>query len=631
MQEKAQAEFALILGLLVIAVVIGLFAFSAVVPISPQPSALTGEQKAVDTYVKDAMRRASGQTLVSIYNQGGYLNPDSVKNLDYAGSKIPYWEICGRVNIPDVERIFEQGITDSLKDSLPAGTDIAGEEVVFDKSQISVDALLFENKVTLNVQIPTTVGGQPMPQPYAIDIPTKLGRIYEFARNFARNQAVYRMLETNLIRMMYRSNPDPSACWLPTGGAVSGYSFYKSWAELRGCMEELIIHTLSHTYDWEKPVLKNGRLPTNMMDKSWMFEVLKEGGEWGQYADLDVTMYYGGDDKRLSRSNPELFFNAKIESGVDGLMELMRVISTVVMVKPFTPYEVSYDVSFPVVMSTYDSILERSFKFTTFVNIKDNIPSYVCSQDMLQPDDHHQRCFQGANQKMNLTVLDFKGDALSGVNVWFDGCGPWVTVDGNLQVNIPISRNAELKLVDDFSLSEYSICAHYGDLASKTVYMPLVKKYDVVFYLVKIDKLLYANPQYKITEIRKADERIVAYLTRIGDSCMDSDQFLVANDRQRGVQPTGVADIAATDVYNATIMTTAGDVVKGYLETGEFTVDYGDDVIYVYSPSMVGFADPVDSQKLKSLFDKCGIDPMTATDYLGPGYSGPSKVGCTYP
>lgn len=632
MQEKAQAEFALILGLIIIAVAIGLFAFSAIVPISPQPSALTGEQKAVDTYIKDAMRRASSQTLISIYNQGGYLNTDSVKSLDYAGSKIPYWEICGRTNIPDIERIFEQGILDSLKESLPDRTDIAGEEVVFDKSLISVDAQLFDNKIALSVEMPTTVKGQAMPQPYAIDVATKLGRIYEFAKNFARNQAVYRMLETNLIRMMYRSNPDPRACWLPTGGAVTGYSFRKSWAELRGCMEELIIHTLSHTYAWEKPALKDGRLPTNMLDKSWMFEVLKEGGEWGQYADLDVTQYYGGDEKRLSRSNPELFFNAEIESGVDGLMELIRLISTVVMIKPFTPYEVSYDVSFPVVMSAYDSILERSFKFTTFVNIKDNTPSYICSQDMLQPDVQYRKCYQGAVEPMGLTVLNFKNEPLSGVNVRFDGCGPWVTAGGNLQVNIPRSRNAVLSLLHPYSLSEYSICADYDELASKTLRMPLVKKFDVTFYQVKINKQNYATPQYEIYQIVKSHEKVVANLRRIGNRCMPSDDFLVTNDRYGSIRQTGVADIAATEVYNATIISTGvGDTLSGYMETDEFTIDYADGHIYIYSPSMTGFIDSADTDNLKKLYSACGIEPVTATDYLGPGYSGPSKVGCSYP
>jgi hypothetical protein len=125
-------------------------------------------------------------------------------------------------------------VEDVLKDSLPDRTDIAGKIVTFDKAQLSADAQVFDNSITLNVRIPTTVEGQSMPQPYTIDLSNRLGRIYDFAKNFASFQAEFRALDNNLLRLIPRSNPD--SCWLPSKGAKFSGTFSNSWAELRNCM-----------------------------------------------------------------------------------------------------------------------------------------------------------------------------------------------------------------------------------------------------------------------------------------------------------------------------------------------------------------------------------------------------------
>jgi len=609
MQKKSQAEFALILGLLIIAIVVGIFAYSSVVPPSLQPTALSEEQHAVDTYVKDAIRRASSQALTAMYNQGGYVDTTGKRSVEYGGGTIPYWQLCDTADIPDVERNFELGIKDMLKSSLPDRTDIAGKRVSFDKSPLSVDAQLFENSITLSVNVPTTVEGQAMPQPYTIVLQNRLGRISEFAKNFASFQAKYRALDHNLLRLIPRSNPksEPGSCWLPTKGVQFKGSFSKGWQELRDCMQELIIHNLVHTYEWEKPVLRGNTLPKNMLGESWIFEIVKSDGTWGQYKELDVEFYYGGGDEKLSRSNSELLFG----TSPDPVHEKGDTFSMIgYSIGPVLAYDVKYHVSYPVVVSVWDPLLERSFKFTTFVNIKGSQISNDCKLEAIEPSEYQQKCILGATEDMHLTVLDHNGQPLENVDVWYDGCGPWRVFGGDLRTRIPQATNAELMLLHDLG-SNYTFCIDSDDLRENTIRFPVMKGFDVNFYVVKIEK----SP-YRIKSVEKTlTENITVIFTREGNPCMGSTQSGVANYDRGWIEQTDWIDIYPTVEYDVVIL--AG---KGIIETEDFVIDEGSGSLNIYAPSVHGYTG--DTESIKSLYSNCGMSPVS-TEFYG------SKAGCS--
>jgi hypothetical protein len=608
--QKAQAEFALILGLLLIAIVVAIFAYSSIVPPPVGPSALTEEQKAVDSYVKDAITRASDRTIDAIYDQGGYVDVSGKKSVRYAGNTIPYWQLCDTAIVPDVEANLESGISNLLKSSLPDQTDIAGRRVVFDKSLISVDAQLFENSMTVSVNVPTTLEGRAMPQPFVIAKQSNLGRIYDFSRNFADFQAKYRALEYNLVRLIRRSNP--KSCWLPTKGVKFMSSFHKSWGELRDCMQQVIFHNLAHTYEWEKPVLKDGKLTESMMGKSWLFEVVKTDESWGQLKELDVNLYYGGEDRLLTRNDPELLFGTNPDP-VEERGETFPLLGSAI--GPVLVYDVKYDVAYPVVVSVWDPFLEQSFKFTTFVNMRSSQKSDDCEFGAVDPSQHHQKCVLGATEDMRLTVLDHNDAPLQGVDVWYEGCGPWRIFGDELQAKIPHAVDGELSLLHQFSGSEYTVCMDSDELATKTVKLPIRNVFDLRFYIVEIDK----SP-YTIKSVRRpVAENITAIFTRPGNTCMNSSQTISTNyGMWGGYEESGWVNLYQTEQYD--VLTHTG---KGQIEMGDLVLGGGEAYLNVYAPSVNGFT-ASDTQSIEDLYANCGMNPITVESY-------DHKVGCSLP
>ncbi len=608
MGRKAQAELALILGLFVVAIVVGLYAYSSVTPPSAQPSTLTEEQKAVDTFVKDSIRRASVKTLGLMYNQGGYADTSSHESIAYGGGTIPYWQKCSSTNVPDVEHNFEKAVEDAISSSLPDRMDIAGKVVVFDKSQLSADAMVYDNSMTLNVRIPTTVEGQPMPQPYTIDLSISMGRIYDFAKNFAAFQAKFRALDYNLMRLISRTNPDD--CWLPTKGVEFDASFSKSWTELRDCMEQLIVHNLAHTYEWQKPALRGGVLPKDMHGESWLFEIVKSDGTWGQYKELELEFYYGGEKEGLSRNDPELFFG----TSPDPVQESGETVSMFgFTIGPMLDYDVKYDVSYPVVVSVWDPLFERSFRFTTFVNIRGSEISNNCQLASTAPSDYDQRCIIDATEDMRLSVVDHNGIPLSGVDVWYDGCGPWRVFNGDLQSSIRKATDSELRLIDEFSGSEYKVCLDSDELRSRTMTLPIKKAYQINFYEVEI-----LRSPYRINTITKTDDlNITVIFNRTGNPCMNSSQEVATNyGLWGGVKDTGWANLYPTVQYHVSVNSEGGSI-----DASSFVDDGSASSLNVYAPRLSGIT-ASDAQGIRNLYSSCGMAPVSV-DYYG------SKVGCS--
>jgi hypothetical protein len=548
-----------------------------------------------------------------MYNQGGYADATGVKRIEYAGNDIAYWQTCADVSIPDVERNLETHIENLLKSSLPARTDIAGKIVTFDKSLVSADAQIFDNRITLSVTLPTVFEGRAMPQPYTIDLRTSLGRISDFAGDFARFQADYRALDTNLLRLIPRSNPksEPESCWLPTKGVIFEGSFSKSWGELRECMQRLIIHNLAHTYEWEKPTLIDGKMPHNMLDESWLFQVVKSDGTWGQYKELEIEFHYGGEERKLSRSNPELFFG----TSPDPVKESGESFSMIgYTIGPMLAYDVKYDVSYPVVVSVWDPLLERSFKFTTFVNIKGSGASDDCQAQVGLPSGYDQKCILGATEDMRLTVVDHNDLPLSGVKIWYDSCGPWMTFGGDLQTKIPSATGAELRLLDEFSSSHYSVCMDSYELSDKTVRLPIRRVFDLNFYTVRMER----SP-LRITSIGKAvSENITAIFTRPGNPCMNSSQSIAANyNMWGGIQESARTSLYPTEPYGVNV------TGVGNIEMENFLVSGSEGVLNVYAPSIAGGFTESEEQSVKVLYERCGMQPVSSEVY---GYT---KAGCS--
>jgi len=377
-------------------------------------------------------------------------------------------------------------------------------------------------------------------------------------------------------------------------------------------MEQLIIHNLANTYEWEKPALVNGKLPNSMLGKSWLFEVRKEDGSWGQYKELEVEFLYGGGERRLSRADPELTFGTSpdpVKYKGTGFPLLFGSLG------PMLAYDIKYDVSYPVVVSVWDPQLERHFKFATFVSIKESLIEGECTPPGAG-GAYQQECVASATEPMSLTVTDGSGSPLSGVDVWYGECGPWVVFDGSLQTMIPPASGAALSMLDEFSGSELSFCADSGELANKAVTFPLKKAFDVSFYAVTIQK---DQDGMEIISIAPAGTKnVTAVFTRPGNPCMNATQSIASSrDVHGGVRDTGWADLYQGVGLDVTVYGGANVSASGFEASG-------DEVLRVYAPFIEGGAGPDDDLKVGQLYSHCGMSPVSAQDFS-------STVRCRLP
>jgi hypothetical protein len=488
MTRKAQAEMALILGLAVIAIIVAAYAYSSFTTPFSDTSAISEEQRSVDVYVRDAILAAAMKTLQKMYGQGGYYDTSTaLDTLDYINLEIAYWQVCDTVEPPDIEEELEKGIEDYLRRKLPEKTDIAGRQVEFSlgDNDIDVGASVFENKISLTVTLPTKVDGVPLPQPFAFEIESKLGRIYDFAVDFSNYQKKYRVLDHNLLRHINVSNPnedEEGTCWLPTGGMYMDGTLSRDWSRIQQCMEMQIEHTLAYTFEWEKPWLRaDGELPPQLMSNAYIFQIEKSDGSWGQYADLELSFLYGGDEKHLTKTDPEFYLMTDPSPLLFRPEGIPGVIS-------FTPYDVTYDVSFPVVISVNDMILHKNFRFVNFVNIKDSYPSNKHCMEPEPPDPVTQMCIDSAGEQMALTVTDTDGTPLPGVYVQFGPCKFLQTTNVNGVLDVPTPQLSGAKVLSlGHGEMEYNVSATSGELiAGKAVKMPVYETYDVMFYAANI-------------------------------------------------------------------------------------------------------------------------------------------------
>ncbi len=611
MLRKAQAEIALILGLLAIAAVVGVYSYSSFIAPSMQPSGLAGDQKGIETYIRSAITDASMSTLGKIYDQGGYLDiSDAERKLDWANFEIAYWQICDETYVRtsgDVEPDVEEGIEEYLKDRLPEKTSIAGRQVEFDFSPgaFSVDARILERKVTLSVKLPVTIDGVRNTNPFNMEIDSDLGRILMMAGDFTRTQEKYRVLDQNFMDHLYTSNPDYE-CWIPTMG-ISSSKIKKTYAYMRTCTEEFIAHVLARTHLWYKPFVRDdGSIPEPVLENSYIFEVMHEGESWGQYADLDVSLYSGLDGRFLSTTNPEFLLKA------DRSLNPLRIKGYgIPLISLFIPYDIKYDISYPVVVTVMDENLRRSFKFANFVNIKENVASDEgCDLDAVIIDPQTEKCDKGAQNPVKITVTDQAGMPLKSVDGSFDGC-PFTIFDdkGVIETSFHTPQTSKAKLMLDYGNSEYVGCYSVGELEEETIQMPLLKNFDVKYFIIDI-----ADGQF-VSPIKPGDTKNVSVvLSRdIDTACMEEgdifdimfdNYYEMTDDGPKAVpKSTGKADIYATETYTAEITTISE---SSAMVTSTVQIMKDDSTIYIYAPNMLS------GSTIGSAYEQAGIQPIMA-------------------
>lgn len=632
MPRKAQAEFAIILGLVIIAAVVGIYAYTNVIQPSLQPAVLTEEQKSVSSRVGDLLSSAATSTLSQMYKNGGYVD-GSGSSLGYVshkalGKRISLWQMCGNYEIPNMEEEFSTGMKNYLATYLPDSEMIGGRSVVYAKSAASVTSRFYDNKIVASINLPTTVDGAVMPQPYTIDVATKMGRVYEFSKNFAKMQADCRVLDNSLLISLSQSNEFSRPCWIPTVG-VAERSHTFTWKNLRDCMEMHVKYSLSNTLLGEEVPVKDGKVQTwgleffsvpavidyaTVPEGSGVCSGTASAGS-KEYDDLYVTFYFG-DDSGLDRSEfaaPEHLMIRPKTGPENRYMGGLKV----------GQYVQRYSVRYPVVVNVWDSSMQRSFKFAVFVYVDNNdigecstVPMPRIEQTLYNTNTYDSSCVDDATEDANILVRYTDGSDVVGATVSFFGCDLGTTGKGEpVTAKVPASWGP-LTVKD--GNTEHTRCYMHSELKNLVLTIPKSEKFLFSFYTVDITK---SGSTYTISSVSPATEPAEAVLSREWSVCSPAEPEVVLNLDDDGiVVPSLTVNNLPVDEYGVAVSSYSGQDVSGYVNATGFTPSGS--AINVYAPEVSGFT-PEDIDGIKSLYESCGIAPVTIVDYSG-------KVGCSW-
>ncbi|MBN1896302.1 MAG: hypothetical protein JW789_01060 [Candidatus Aenigmarchaeota archaeon] len=546
-----------------------------------------------------------------VYSQGGYYDIEDENYVENTCHGVVYWQSCDETHIPDVRSNLNEGIRKSIMESMPESVVIAGNEISFRKDELKTDVLINDDGVSVKIELPTFVDGVRSPSDYTLLIKSDLNRVLRLSEDFTKTQAEYRMLDKNLLKLLTFS--DPEGCWLPTEGVTSSLVFKKKWSNLRDCMEQLIWHTLIHTYEWERPVLRDdGTLPEEMLNYAFIPQVYKyEENEWGKYSDMDIKLYFANEGKNLKKTNPELLFRThpdpvKFSAYIPGL----------------TLYDVTYDVTFPVLVSIHDRNFDDDFQFINFVNIAENEPSDDCNfDDVSGTDNEEEICIIQATNPSKITVTDYSGNLLEQVDVTYGICDIGMTTEGVLERNLPDMTDARLELYipeDDF----YCEIVSTSDLDDRTISMPLFKKFNVKYYNLLIN-IYPDDPNPVITGAENTvNKESDITMNMMPNGCTDSILLqhsnhykIVSGELIEGIFNTGIIDLPATATYNATV--SVGDIS---VFDNDVVIDFNENDIYIYLPKVVNGA--ATKEQLEALYEKC----IDVASHVKPG---DVPVGCS--
>lgn len=652
MPRKGQAEFALILGLVIIAAVVGLFAMQTISPPSIAPSAMSSEQREATSFALDVVEGAVIQSVSDIYHNGGYAD-DSTSPLGsfdtkkLGGGEVPYWQMCGSYNVPDVESELTEQIKSNINAFVPERSVMAGKAITFNKFNKNVDVTIYDSRITVSVNIPTVFDGVTLPAPYVIDVPSNLGRINDFASNFARMQSDCRVLDSHLISALSKSS-EYSDCFVPFSPGNAERSYTLTWNNLKDCTKRYIDFSLANTIiGFEIPTDDEGRIRNlryegfaghanelffvpGVIDYSAAGDgvsVCSGDGITGsavgidKYRDLTGKMFLFGDDDGLDETEFKAPNMVEIRPETGTFTNFLQGLT----VATYGPY--FFSVKYPVIGSVWDEKFGEPFRFGLYVYMDESnigqcqAPPVLSELEQSNYAENYGDICVAANEEVLINVLDDDGKPVNGAEVYFFGCLVGVTQNGLLPGVVP---QAIAPLVIMKGNKVYSEMHSYEDLELITVRMPEIKNYPVEFFGVNIEK---TGTEYRFsqgTKLIRTDKMIeIEMLKELDPLEYIINPYYIWNiDELTGKT---VYDRYVTNLpvikHNASIFVT--DMIEGEVVGFAMTENFepSGNKIYVYAPVVSGLTSDfseADEIGIKNLYSTCnGLEAIMSQPWGG--------------
>lgn len=595
--RKGQVELVVILALLVVIVVVVVSQMNVFAPTETSDSRLAKES------VEGLVRMAAYDTLDRMSMYGGYLSPDDfVTGYVYLnGKEVPYWQQGGDVTYPDKSANFMEGVRLYLEENK---ADLEASLNNVSLGEVSVSAPVFQNdRITVNVYMPTVIRGVPYNTPYVVTIPTRFSEVYDFGKNFVTYEVTERPLEYFTLSTMFLSPMVNGFHEIPYAEVAldCGHFLFTNSFDVKPKVESAIRKTLAYTY-------MPGKVPLNTLRTTNHPKYSLEAIGGNSYPSIDMNFELPDDF--------ELTYLSEFEMSPD-------TITIVAEPVPFTgicmsdPVDINYYVRYPAIMRVKDTETGNYLQFAIDVYIKDNKPGVWSSGVGGYETDEQKEVCEESYCTYNISVTDLDGDPVSRASVKYMGCFLGTTdSSGELNGYGPCGLGMLRIRADGFG--EYERFLSYDQLVGAEFQLSRMVPINFIFYEVPVDVV--------------GDNK---YMIQYGAISPLEDSAVMMNFLS-GSKSFEIFSMEAAMSYN---LITEGDYYVGLslvssdlnvLEGGlisDVTVSYIDGLegqtVYVYIPRSINFNGVTDDGEIRrlsalysSVLNECGIGPLTTEEFV---------------
>ena len=238
---RAQAEIFIMVGIVILGVVVILFAFNAVRETSTTvPGAIANKQLLVKSSIEDFISTSFDTILKDLLQKGGFSQVQAGA-LQFQSQKLNYWIKDGNLTIPNLEQNLAREYETFLKTNKHRILSLYSGQISVQEPITIVT--LFENKVTITVDMPVRIEGYDIPGQFTATAPTNIKHLFGIAQDFITLQHQERYYEHFITTSILASD-------LPTLILLTecNSSYYNDSQSLRPRLDVLIHTALNNVH-----------------------------------------------------------------------------------------------------------------------------------------------------------------------------------------------------------------------------------------------------------------------------------------------------------------------------------------------------------------------------------------------
>lgn len=349
---QAQSSVYFVVGIVIVAVLAVFFTMqSGVLKSTMVPYSIMQRENLVRESVEKIIRDGADISIEYLSMHGGYFDPPMDKSIMFQYVVVPYWQRCGErltVSKNIIKARLENGTKNHILNSLAGNFP---ERVKFNMSMLDVSANILDDRIDFTVTLPMTIDGYFMDEPYRVSVPSKFGRIIDFANEFIDENIDERWFEE-----FTKAAIEMSSSELLRQGVITecGKCERLSADEISGLMENVAEFVRINTFWWK---------PTHVSpDGSRVFSIESVDGK--AYYDLNIRLL-DPEIPMVTDKGVEICANDIV---IDVGWDRMNWNECI------TFFDHGYSLYYPIVVGVEDALTNHNFYFAILVGLENLEP-----------------------------------------------------------------------------------------------------------------------------------------------------------------------------------------------------------------------------------------------------------------